>query len=74
MKIEITSLGNAAFCNPYTGEPSVIWAKRAVSNSLREFADQLDNDELLPEGYMIDLNGNRVGRYTIQDVLEVENY
>ena len=61
LKIEIKT-GNAAFCDPFTGEPSefdeAIECKRLLEGICRELEDGATN------GSIIDINGNKVGQWS----------
>lgn len=61
LKIEIKT-GNAAFCDPYTGEPSefdeAIECKRLLEGICRELEDGATS------GSIIDINGNKVGQWS----------
>ena len=57
--------GNAAFCDPYTGEESGWDENYEVARILREVADKIENGKR--EGKTIDYNGNSVGEYTFYE-------
>ena len=61
LKIEIKT-GNAAFCDPFTGEPSegdeAIECKRLLEGICRELEDGATS------GNIIDINGNKVGQWS----------
>ena len=61
LKIEIKT-GNAAFCDPFTGEPSefyeAIECKRLLEGICRELEDAAIS------GSIIDINGNKVGQWS----------
>lgn len=61
LKIEIKT-GNAAFCDPFTGEPSefdeAIECKRLLEGICRELEDGATS------GSIIDINGNKVGQWS----------
>ena len=61
LKIEIKT-GNAAFCDPLTGEPSefdeVIECKRLLEDICRKLEDGVTS------GTIIDINGNKVGQWS----------
>ena len=64
LKIEIKT-GNAAFCDPFTGEPSefdeAIECKRLLEGICRELEDGATS------GNIIDINGNKVGQWSRQE-------
>ena len=53
--------GNAAFCDPYTGEESECDEAHEVARILREIADYVEHGKR--SGGCIDYNGNNVGKY-----------
>lgn len=61
LKIEIET-GNAAFCDPFTGEPSefdeAIECKRLLEDICRKLEDGATS------GNIIDINGNKVGQWS----------
>lgn len=57
--------GNAAFCDPATGEESSWDENHEVARILREIADKIDDGRR--EGKAIDYNGNSVGEYTFYE-------
>jgi len=61
LKIEIKT-GNAAFCDPFTGEPSefdeAIECKRLLEDICRKLEDGVTS------GNIIDINGNKVGQWS----------
>lgn len=61
LKIEINT-GNAAFCDPFTGEPSefdeAIECKRLLECICTELEDGATS------GSIIDINGNKVGKWS----------
>ena len=64
LKIEIKT-GNAAFCDPFTGEPSefdeAIECKRLLEDICRKLEDGVTS------GNIIDINGNKVGQWSRQE-------
>ena len=61
LKIEIKT-GNAAFCNPETGEEDMYYEGFELSRILRQIADRIDSG--MTSGSCIDLNGNKVGKWS----------
>jgi hypothetical protein len=61
LKIEIDT-GNAAFCDPFTGETSefdeAIECKRLLEDICRKLEDGVTG------GNIIDINGNKVGQWS----------
>lgn len=57
--------GNAAFCDPTTGEESSWDENHEVARILREIADKIDDGRR--EGKAIDYNGNSVGEFTFYE-------
>lgn len=61
LKIEIKT-GNAAFCDPDTGEESEFWegieCKRLLEGICRELEDGATS------GSIIDINGNKIGQWS----------
>lgn len=61
LKIEIKT-GNAAFCDPFTGEPSefdeAIECKRLLEDICRKLEDGATS------GSIFDINGNKVGQWS----------
>ena len=64
LKIEIET-GNAAFCDPFTGEASefdeAIECKRLLEDICRKLEDGVTS------GNIIDINGNKVGQWSRQE-------
>ena len=60
IKIEIKT-GNAAFCNPVSGEPHRLFECMEVDRILRDISMRLLQGE--NGGNIIDINGNVCGRW-----------
>lgn len=61
LKIEIKT-GNAAFCNPYTGEENEIYEAMECIRLLEKICGQLEDGGT--HGSIIDINGNKVGQWS----------
>ena len=61
VKVEI-STGNAAFCDPVSGEPHRIFECMEVDRILRNISMRLLQGE--NGGNVIDINGNVVGKWS----------
>jgi hypothetical protein len=62
-KIDIKT-GNAAFCDPYTGEEDQYSKREEVIRILKEVIEKMENDYI--EGSCIDLCGNKVGSWELR--------
>lgn len=62
LKIEFKT-GNAAFNDPYTGEPDDIYLRHESVRILEEVVTKIGNG--YTEGSCIDLNGNKVGSWEL---------
>ncbi len=62
LKIEIET-GGAAFCDPYTGEPSKICEAVECKKLLNKICNDMICDDKT-SGIIIDTNGNKVGQWS----------
>lgn len=61
LKIEIKT-GNAAFCDPYTGEEDKYYEGLELSKILNAIADDIKYGKT--SGSILDINGNKVGSWS----------
>ncbi len=61
LKIEIKT-GNAAFCDPYTGEENEYWESVELNRILANICLKIENGET--SGSCMDINGNKVGQWS----------
>lgn len=61
LKIEIKT-GNAAFCDPFTGEPSEFDEAIECKRLLEGICGELEDGAI--SGSIIDINGNKVGQWS----------
>lgn len=54
--------GNAAFCDPYTGEESEFWEAVELKRILEDICVKLEAG--YTNGSVIDINGNKVGKWS----------
>ena len=62
-KVEIKT-GNAAFCDPVTGEEDKFWETREVSRLMTKILRQMESGK--ESGSIIDMNGNKVGEWKLE--------
>lgn len=60
-KLEIET-DNAAFCDPYTGSEDEFWEGIEINRFLEKV--QIKIEEGYTSGTIIDINGNRVGKWS----------
>jgi hypothetical protein len=60
-KLEIET-DNAAFCDPYTGSEDEFWEGIEINRLLEKV--QIKIEEGYTSGTIIDINGNRVGKWS----------
>ena len=60
-KLEIET-GNAAFCDPDTGSEDEFWEGIEINRLLEKV--QIEIEEGYTSGTIIDINGNRVGKWS----------
>ena len=60
-KLEIET-DNAAFCDPYTGSEDEFWEGIEINSLLEKV--QIKIEEGYTSGTIIDINGNRVGKWS----------
>lgn len=53
--------GNAAFYDPYTGEPSKFYSSIEVKRILLEIAEKIEAGH--DSGSIMDINGNKIGTW-----------
>ena len=63
-KCEIET-GNAAFCDPYTGEENNMDEALELKRILKEICEKLEYGET--SGTIMDINGNKVGKWSRQE-------
>ena len=56
--------GNAAFCDPYTGEEDEVYEVNECRRILKKIIEKLDYG--YREGSCIDINGNKVGEWRLK--------
>lgn len=62
-KLEVNT-GNAAFCDPITGEEDKFWEMREISRLMAEVSRKMENGK--ESGSIIDINGNKVGEWKLE--------
>lgn len=60
-KCEIKT-GNAAFCDPYTGEKNNMDEALELKRILKEICEKLEYGET--SGTIMDINGNKIGQWS----------
>lgn len=63
LKIEFTT-GNAAFCDPYTGEPDERYERGECLVLLKKVCEKIEDG--FHSGAILDTNGNKVGAWSLE--------
>lgn len=70
LKLNIKT-GGAAYCDPFSGEEDNYCEQMEVAKNLRDIADELEHGRRY--GTIIDINGNKVGSYELNQKGNVNN-